>query len=264
MRGGPWAIASALMTVGCADTDMPVGAGDVEECVALSDGACSLEPARVVLDEVRYVLAWDRGATQADDGTTLIVNDLGWRVQLHRGSFTMYVVSLVPCPYADDVSVFRGHGGFTDPSATDAPYIEDMGVLSDISFDPRTFIQTAYCDVHMLAGRANDDAVGLVDDDTQYTSLTLEATVTAPDGRRFDFNIQSDAADGEIVPLSWPADIEPEGTRGTLTITRHLETMFDGIDFANEDEIEEDEDELARAILANLTRDATISLVLER
>ncbi|MCB9744178.1 MAG: hypothetical protein H6740_16390 [Alphaproteobacteria bacterium] len=245
----------ALLLLACAPP--------VYEAAAVDSGA----PAGLSLTEVRYVSAWDtEGLTRSAEGWEL-TNDQGYRVRVRSGWIVTNSLSLVECATASlqpqplglalvEATAFAGHGGETDPSALPLPVAQSLTALEPQTLAELQFTAARYCEAHQLVARVIDGAQGAPESPALTgLSLTVEGAWAGKDDAWTPFTVESSAAFGKLHALE---DVEGEGARLELTLTRKLATLFDGVDFR-----EADEDDIIDALLRRVVEDAELSFRLE-
>jgi len=204
------------------------------------------------LSTVRYVYTWDlEGVTPRPEGGIEVTNDLGWVIELDEGWLVNFAISLVPC--STQPLITRGHGGFTDPSAVAVGRVEPLTTPGPTYVADVAFASARYCEVHWLMARATQDAVGLPDTpDLVGQTLWLTGTATGPEGALVLLSDRNNWADGAALAFTYP---EGNPDTATVTVTRELGSMFDGIDFASLTG-----EALGQAVLANLTDHASVDV----
>ncbi|HZR81275.1 MAG TPA: hypothetical protein VFD92_09295 [Candidatus Binatia bacterium] len=233
------------------------GAAAFAALAAWLAGACRSTPAVAPAPhEVRYRLAWatPRGPASAD-GAAEITNDLGYRIRIRRGWVTSYSMELVECPKTSATSAaaravglawswlegtaWAGHSaGTPNPAAIRPMRVESLLEPATRDVGAVELAPQAYCQVHYLVARAGRDAQGLPDDlDMVDRTLHVEGTYVAPGASaEIPFTIQSAAAYGQLFDRAAGASSALRVDTGResveVTIRRHLDRMFDGVDFA--------------------------------
>ena len=83
-------------------------------------------------------------------------------------------------------------------------------------------------------------------------TLWLTGTATSPDGVEVSLSERNNWADGSAMPFTYP---EGSPEEATVTVTRELGTIFDGVDFGSLTS-----EALGQAVLANLTKHASVDV----
>lgn len=156
-------------------------------------------------------------------------NDLGWIVELSEATFADYQVSLVPCATAS-LSVLAeanaGHGEAFDDSAVIGPWRAELG--EDLELGEADFGADWYCHVHVLSSGFGEETLVL-----RGQALRGDEVV--------DFDVSTGLAYGELYDL----DATGEGSWAEVVLERRMATLFQGVDFATEDD-------LVWAVMSNL------------
>lgn len=209
---------------------------------------CAATPTAASPSSVTWAFAWDEaGLVREVDGGWTTTTDLGVRVHVTRAELVTFTASLVPCEtHAADAwvpwsSAWAGHGGFTDPTHVVAPVHEDVVALRPTQVDTGPVPEATYCQVHALLAR---DATAA----SEGTSLRLDGTWAAPDGRTGVLALRTARARGVVRELS------TGGTGAwTVTLTRHPARWFDGIRFVDGEDVATD---VLTAVLDTMTVEA--------
>lgn len=220
---------------------------------ALIAGGCEPQPQGE--RSVRYHLEWSEEGLEVDDSAWTVVNEAGLRLTVDHGTLTTYQVSLVPClsttwwtPWSPSVA-HAGHGEDLDPSAMTTSVQQSLTSLTPERSDWITLPATAYCKVHHLLARSDEDTQD-VEDGTLGLSLSLEGTLSASDGQTRGVSLEATLAYGGFLDLE--GDLPLGATE--ITLTRRLSTLLDNAEY------EMSEDELSRALIAQLVTDTTLSI----
>ena len=233
---------------------------------------------QVINGDITYTFAWDwENAEPHADGGWLVENDLGYRIHVETGYVVSYSLQMLPCeqasteqsslwqPVQDLLGVqtaYAGHGGDEfDPSHMREPMIEDLASPSAVQLDAITVPQQHYCTAHYLIARATHAVSNLPSGvDLVGASIYFSGTyITADSVEPMPFVLQTGLANGVIATfVDYNTDtIITQAIAGTtplnVTVQRHLDTLFDGVDFGNMAD-----DELSRTILWNLIADTQI------
>ena len=184
----------------------------------------------VAVDGASYELAWLGALGETDEG---------WTVELSEVWVSDYSVALVPCPTARLSRVGQaraGHGEELDDSTLIGPWAGAFlsGELGSVDFEADW-----YCEVHVLSSGVGEDTLRL-------EGVARRGEVEVP------LSVATGLAYGELVPLS----VSGSGTYATVRIERDLGALFDGVDFATEED-------LAWAVLGNLYAAQTVTVELE-
>lgn len=193
---------------------------------------------------ITYRLAWDlSGVTVSDAGWT-VTTDLGTAVSVTRGYLTTYSMELVECPAEiaewglGEGTAHAGHDAVQNPIALPAPVVEAL--TAPVERDAAVVDATGltYCQAHWLVARTPAGTHGLPEDvDMTRTSLHIEGTWQRPgDAEPTAFLVHTTLANGTLADLAGPdgAALRLDTTQAgaTVTATRALGPLFDGIDFA--------------------------------
>ena len=218
---------------------VPIGA-DVLIDARIRDG----DP--ILREEVSYTLDWDWGAASPHpDGGWTVRTDKGYLVRVDGGRIVTRNLELVPChlapPPAPQASifgwpgpsrVFAGHSSLIpNESKITASYVEDLAAPQEIFLERRVVTDPEYCQAHYLLARERGSPPGSLTLDVSGTWSSSSETSGEP------FNIRSSAAYGEFKPLHLPDGVKL-GRRLIVggidaRVRRSLDTLFNGIDFAN-------------------------------
>ncbi|MED5463575.1 MAG: hypothetical protein VX699_02895 [Myxococcota bacterium] len=205
---------------------------------------------------ITYRLDWDTtGASQNDTGAWTWQSDLGFNIELTGGYLVTYSLQLVECRTNGLASwrhwlqellgpraAFAGHPHTQrNPAAMTPPHVESL--LNPRAQHAGSAIAPAatYCQSHYLIAGAPPQAKGLPEDVNMLgTSLYLQGHYQAPDSPEWvRFKIHSALPNGVLTPLVPPGDstapVEVETTSLTLTTSRSLATLLNGVDFTTMD-----------------------------
>lgn len=218
---------------------VPIGA-DVLIDARVRDG----DP--ILREEVSYTLDWDWGAASPHpDGGWTVRTDKGYLVRVDEGRIVTRNLELVPChlapPPTPQASIFgwpgpsrvlAGHSSLipNESKITDS-YVEDLAAPQEVFLERRVVTDPEYCQAHYLLARERGSPPG---------SLTLDVSGTwsnSSEKSHKPFSIKSAAAYGAFRPLQLPDGVKL-GRRLIVggidaRVRRSLDTLFDGIDFAN-------------------------------
>lgn len=229
------------------------------------DAAARRSPAAgITLVGVRYSLRVELGSARHGAEGVSMRTDLGYELILRRAYVVSHSASFAPCappPMGGaemspirSLSMPRAHASHSgrDDSAARRPKVEDLLREGIDRWDELAFPARRYCRFHYLVARANERAEGLpVDPDLVGSSLHVELDVRDLEGRAIGSRtIHSSLPNGrlyELRDLGLAAGAEPRQVE--VTITRKLDTLFDGIAFDTADDAT-----LQRDVLANLLR----------
>ena len=200
----------------------------------------------ILREDVSYTLDWDWGAANPHpEGGWTARTDQGYYVQVESGRIVTRNLELVPCHIAPPPAplasvlgwlaprrVFAGHSSLVpNESKITASYVEDLAVPQETFLESRVVTDPDYCQAHYLVARERGSPPG---------ALTLDVSGTwsrSSKQSRKPFHIKSAAAYGEFRPLR----LSDGGKLGRRLIVggidarvrRSLDTLFDGIDFAD-------------------------------
>ncbi len=264
---GLWSHAGCSAGPGAAPTDA-AGTGD----------------AAAPTHELHYRVAWDTAAVTlgrdvggdaaAGDAAALfaLTNDLGVRFEVHRGWLVTYSMEALACATTradsparpwwrrawDAVGVqpaYAGHGDLpVSPAQLEASHVEDLATLAVA--DEVGAVQVArqpLCQLHVLHGRADDDAATLPTEVTlARTTLHLEGRWRPATGGAWQpFTWRTKVGWGAVLDLPVAPDIAGAGLE--LTVVRSLARLFDAIDPAEASELD-----AARQVLTNAVTHARV------
>lgn len=276
----------ALMHAVCACGFEDGTAGDLGEDTGGSESTASLAPA-----SLRWVLEWELGeAVPLESGWTS-VNDLGYAITVEAGWFGSWGATLVPCTEAEAGAepalgadarvagsglslaspwlVAEGHTtGVDDPSAEVFDLVESLTALGVTQREPHELDGTRYCTAHYLLAPISEFSEGIelatasldeLDPELELAgaSVLILASWAHPSGAAGSFALRSDQAYGKILEIEFEGGgLEGEGLDGAsveLLVRRHLDTLFDGVDF----ELDAPDD-AGWTVLGNLARGTSV------
>lgn len=243
-----------------------------------TDPLTGAESAGVVLSAAVWTFTVDtEGARLSEGRRAEIETDLGYRVTLHTARILSHNVSLTLCDPAAagsgggagqasfglPIRAARAHTEDADPSLVEVSLVEDLLAPTPTEAGS-SFPAGRYCRAHWLVARPLAPTHGPADIPMEGRSLHLAGTFRR-DGRARPFTIDTWWPTGLLVDLETAtsaASFEAARRDGRprhafLTITRHLATLFDGIDF----DVATD-DQIAGATLDNLVLGADIHVEL--
>ncbi|MCB9594428.1 MAG: hypothetical protein H6719_16975 [Sandaracinaceae bacterium] len=219
---------------------------------------------------VTYALHFDRaGVSDLPDGGFSTTTAEGLEVRLHRGYLLQSSLTLVDCLGVggdawDDymaslltVPLARaGHTGSADPSELIRPRFLDLATADgDLEFGTVTMPEARYCRVHHLVAGSYDEAAieGPLPEgvDPILTTLVLEGEWRSAGGDWAAFDARSTLSSGALHDLPDVLEGGLDGSHATVTVSRDLARMFDGVDFDAEPE---------RTVLRNLVVDAPVAV----
>ncbi|MFT6399122.1 MAG: hypothetical protein ACJAYU_003886 [Bradymonadia bacterium] len=220
-----------------------------------------------------YTLDWDLSGAALDDDGWSILTDLGYEVRLDSGWLVNYTVQLIPCETAQVESsavefmraalrslnpiqtAWAGHGDDNDVT-TLFGVVEDLAhPLSTTSSDVGLG-QSDYCSLHYLVARADQEVVERPEDiELERLSLTLSGSWTGADGLGTgEFELATALGFGVILALPDELVLGP-GDAAHFVITRQLDEVFAGVDFATSDT-----EDLERAVVRGIVESATLTV----
>lgn len=199
----------------------------------------------ILREGVRYTLDWHWGkARRSSRGGWEVRTDLGYLVWIEAGRLVTRNLELVPChavPPPENASLRRfgpvpayaGHSSLMpNESKISRSYEEDLAEPRPRFLEERFVTDPEYCRAHYLIARPRRSPLGTA-------ALELQGQWSDDSGAAegTEFRIRSSAAYGQFVGLTSETGVGLArrtivGGIG-LTVLRRLETMFDGIDFAN-------------------------------
>lgn len=242
---------------------------------ACGDGAATAEE-EVLPQEVgttAYTLAWDTTGVAADDDGWTVVTDLGYQVRLDAGWLVNYSVQLVPCEIAKAESravefmraalrglnpiqtAWAGHGDDNDVT-TVFGVVEDLAHPLSTTSPDVALGETDYCSLHYLVARADQEVVERPEDvDLERLSLTFSGAWSNEEGTESgEFDIATAVGFGVILALPEDMVLGSEDA-AHFVITRHLDEVFAGVDFATSDS-----EDLERAVVRAIVESATLTV----
>ena len=234
-------------------------------CVLLLS-ACDRPPSPPRDRPITYRLAWTWGRAERRDGGWETLTDRGYRVQVTRGYVVSFSVELVECPRATAGAWFTPRAAYawhpasaTNPATVRSAPVESLTAPIDQEAGTVTPPGIDYCQAHYLIARARQDSPGLPRDvDMVDASLRLEGSVSR-DGTTQPLAIVTAAANGSLKPFTVAGGDRPRvDTRveaATVTFTRRLDTLFDGIEFATTTP-----EVVANQILDHLAQDVVVQV----
>lgn len=231
-----------------------------------SDGA--------VLTAAVWTLSWDtEGVSFPAEGGFELETDLGYHLHIRKAWILSHSVSFGLCDPAsatESESSFWGvfgvrsahaHVEDTDPSTIETSWIEDLTSPHDVEVST-SFPAARYCRAHWLLARATDPTQGADGPPMENRSLYVQGTFDRG-GRRRAFTIDTWWPHGALIDLSAtmnPLEYEVARREGDarhafVTVTRHLGTLFDDIDFETASQ-----DEIDGRVIDHLAGDAAITI----
>lgn len=234
-------------------SSLPVGRAGLTGLLLLACAGSLPEqapPPEAVLSSVRYRLRWDTtGAERLPDGGWSIRSDAGYTVALAAGYLSSYSFTLGSCPEARAPwslisAAWAGHSAMSDPSALLTPWVEDLLDPQEVTLGPVRFRAARYCEASYLVARVDQRSQNQPDGlDLKGASIYLSGTYAAEGGEPVPFTYRTSIGHGAQATF----DLRGAGEAATVTATRRLSTLFDGIALA-----EESEARTLRAVLGNL------------
>jgi hypothetical protein len=193
-----------------------------------------------------YTLDWDLSGAALDDDGWSILTDLGYEVRLDSGWLVNYTVQLIPCETAQ----------------VESSAVEFMRVVEDLAHPLSTTSsdvglgQSDYCSLHYLVARADQEVVERPEDiELERLSLTLSGSWTGADGLGTgEFELATALGFGVILALPDELVLGP-GDAAHFVITRQLDEVFAGVDFATSDT-----EDLERAVVRGIVESATLTV----
>ncbi|MCB9764690.1 MAG: hypothetical protein H6739_33250 [Alphaproteobacteria bacterium] len=249
----PLLLSLALAALGCA-------AGPQEDSAAPAAG--------VTLSEVVYRSRFvTEGLTPGEKGGWSVDTAAGYHVEVDRAWAVTWSLQLVACSVNQQAGgwsllgsgvAWASHGDDSDPSILPAPVAEDLAAPAPSTLGSARFPAARYCEVHALLARSLTETLHLPETPDLFgTSLYVEGRWSVGGGAPVPFVVQTSLNYGALSDLD-AAIVRGSGGHAAVTWTRDLSTWMDGVAFADLDE-----DALARALVANLVQQATVSVTLE-
>ena len=200
----------------------------------------------MVREEVRYTLDWQWGeAKRHSAGGWQVSTDLGYEVHVTGGRLVTRNLELIPCHSVPQqsaqagvarwflpVPALAGHSSLTpNESKISRSYEEDLSAPGKTFLEGRTVTDPEYCRAHYLIARPTGSGPGTL-------ALEVEGGWSrGAGGGSQPFSIRSPVAYGQFLGLhsSEGGNLARRMIVGgiDLTVRRSLDTMFDGVDFAN-------------------------------
>lgn len=195
-----------------------------------------------------YRLVWDWGEAEALEQGWRVQNDLGYEIVVQSGYLVSYSAELVACTHwhfwwetaLAPMIAYAGHGETESESRISSPIIEALDNPENSEWAVVTVHEPSYCQAHYLVARGDSSTA-----DMYGISLWIEGTYTF-DGyaergaEAVPFSLQTSLANGRMFEIQL-------GNEGIVTISRRLDTLFTGVDFATMSE-----EEMGRAALWSL------------
>lgn len=234
-----------------------------------------IAPAQAESGSISYTSAWRWGDAIDTPGPGWeVTNNLGYRVQVEGGGVVFYSAELVACEDEHAATVWQrlgdllgemtgpttayaGHGDGESPAEVMPVLVESLSKPVTAELGIVQVSEPAWCQGHYLVARATEGAMA-------GRSLTVAGTVTGPDGAATPFAIDTALAWGTLADLQTPyandTSTQLHGEIGSETlqivVRRELDTLFDGVDFAEMDATAQ-----AKAVLRNLTGGTAVLVV---
>lgn len=208
---------------------------------------------------VTYTFDWSSEDAQIEDGSITLQNDLGYEVVMTTGYSIAYTVSLIECPDEEEPADVPGMGrwlldalaprtawaghsyGNGNAIALATPHTQNFFEQEPVELGQVTADPNGYCQFFYLVGRADSTTVDLPEDlDMSGMSIYVAGTYQAPGGDVKDFVLHTTRAYSFLSDLFAPGDFDQHekafevdtGAEGaTVTLTRNLDRLFDGVDF---------------------------------
>jgi hypothetical protein len=217
----------------------------------------SLMNAHLVSGSISYQTAWDLGqiVRSADNQSWSVVNDLGYTVNVTRGYIVSSHATLNECGHVTGVtdwlaSLFStsvAHAGHTsggpDQAAIAASYVESLTALEPLQMGSVAVSEYSYCKGHYLIAQATPGTHNQPADVTmQGHSLYVEGTYQAPGSTaQIPFTIKTSLGNGNLYDLKITGSDQLvhaviSSAQVQITIRRHIDTMFNGVDFTRMDD----------------------------
>jgi hypothetical protein len=211
------------------------------------------------LDAVTYLGDWDTdGVELTDDGFT-VISDLGYTVEVTEARLVDYTLSMVSCHHVlARMSLFgspawAGHPDEDDPSTMLEPAVQHFADPGITELGSVSFATESYCRLHSLIAAEDSELLPDSRPGTNY-SLVIAGEVTTPEGAQFTLHIASNQGLGRLDDFDAIA-FTGTGSTAEITVTRRLETMFDGIALD-----EDPASTIAWRVLSNLSEDQTTAV----
>jgi len=199
--------------------------------------------AALTLSSASWGLAWDLGRVEAAGDGWVGKTDTGYRFELESGFLVDYAVQLVACDNA--VMASRGgdrwlgllgigvahahHGEVQDTSLIEPVEVEVVGA-PDRALAWSRFTPGEYCGLHWLVARGDPET--RTDDGASAwgTSLKLTGRWWGVDGVAGDIAL-STSLNRPMLRGFDDCALRGNGEHATVTLTRDLGGLFDGVDF---------------------------------
>lgn len=221
--------------------------------------ACSVAPDDQV-SSVSYLVRWDdTGVVRQEDGWS-VDTDLGYRVTVTEGWVVEHTVTLVPCASHQASGglwsviggvAYAAHAVPEDPSKLERQRAASLMTLAPEDLGAQAFAPGRYCDAFWLVGRASRPVPGEAARPEAGTSLHLAGRWRRGD-QTGHFDYTTSWTQGRHHSLS---DAVGQGPALTVAITRQARSLFDGVDFAQAEELVS-----VWQILLNLTEDTRVQV----
>ena len=241
---------------------------------ALGLAACDQPPGRPAMKHVQVKLAWDGTGVTLADGHGTFTTDTGYVVEVDRFELTTYSFELMPCEQrrppppgagpqgrlggprgprppgppgmgmfglgvglASIGTAYAGHEVGHPPTRTGASRVELPLQAQPALLDQIRTPDIAYCAGHYLIGRTIAPEAN-VPAENVGVSLRLHGRYRkAADTAWQTLELESSVAHGILVDFTpgKPKDGIKVTEGDTVVVTRHLRSLFDGVDFATMD-----------------------------
>lgn len=204
---------------------------------------------------VQYQFIWETGDATPTPNGWQFTTDLGYQIELETGRLANATIELIPCENdlitaVAPTTAHAGHGNDqADPSRVIVTHIESLTQTKTTRFtatDTPT-ATTSYCQAYYLVAPQLDLPA---DDPMAQKSLTLTGRYTPPNTTTaIPFTLQTHLPWGTFGDI----DIQTRSnTTGRITVQRHLDTLFNGVNFQTQTP-----DEQATNTLRNLLEQTT-------
>ncbi len=218
---------------------------------------------------LNYVLAWETDdITMLSNGGWQVTTNLGYEVQLHTGYVTTFRMELIECETEAASGWFpllpapvkAGHPS-DGPSETRTTQdaVEDLMTLSSQSVASLPVSRADWCTLHYLAGPTTETALNVsgTSETVLGKSILMTGAYKAPNSDTWiDFSATSDEGFGTFMTPPAATSVRLGNGVTSISVSRNAATLFDNIDFANENNSEA----IGFAILRQLTGSAAMTV----
>ena len=227
--------------------------------VAASVGCHGDDGSEAQPHRVRYTFEWQSHGAVVEADRITFQTDLGYEVVMTHAYAVAYTVLLVPCEDDDEPldvpgmgrwlweqltprTAWAGHSyGNDNDSAVGVPYTEDILSSENMVLEREQVMPADYCQFFYLVGRADGVTEKLpTEPNLDGLSLYVAGTYRLPEEAPQSFVLQTTRAYALKSELYAPGEygeetkafrVNPGDGDIEVRVTRHLDGLFDGVDF---------------------------------